>query len=67
MADMRVAKEGRCPQCGKVIELSFRPFCSRRCAHLDLSKWLGEEYRVPAVESPDDFIHALEEMEDQSP
>ena len=25
----------------------WRPFCSERCKLIDLSKWLGEEYRVP--------------------
>jgi endogenous inhibitor of DNA gyrase (YacG/DUF329 family) len=24
------------------------PFCSARCKAVDLGKWLGEEYRVPA-------------------
>ena len=42
----------KCPTCGREIEWSdrspFRPFCSERCKLVDLGKWLGEEYRVPA-------------------
>jgi endogenous inhibitor of DNA gyrase (YacG/DUF329 family) len=24
------------------------PFCSRRCKTIDLGRWLGEAYRIPA-------------------
>jgi len=27
------------------------PFCSSRCRLVDLGRWLGEEYRIPAVEN----------------
>jgi endogenous inhibitor of DNA gyrase (YacG/DUF329 family) len=41
-----------CPQCKKPAlprsENRFYPFCSERCRTVDLGKWLGEEYRVPA-------------------
>ena len=50
-------KSGRCPNCGAPTELRYRPFCSRRCAELDLGNWLNESYRVPVVEDeefPDD-------------
>ena len=43
-----------CPICGKPRELRFRPFCSRRCADVDLHRWLSGVYAVPAVESEDD-------------
>ncbi|MBI5446303.1 MAG: DNA gyrase inhibitor YacG [Deltaproteobacteria bacterium] len=39
----------------------FRPFCSERCKLLDLSKWLAEEYRIPAS---DDEVSELDEAED---
>jgi uncharacterized protein len=28
----------------------YRPFCSARCRDVDLGRWFGEAYRVPAVE-----------------
>jgi endogenous inhibitor of DNA gyrase (YacG/DUF329 family) len=42
------ARKGpRCPMCGKPATAEFRPFCSRRCADIDLSRWLGGRYAVP--------------------
>jgi len=43
----------RCPICGKAAEQRFRPFCSRRCADVDLNRWLSGAYAVPAVEEDD--------------
>ena len=37
----------RCPICGKPAQTETRPFCSRRCADVDLSRWLGGAYRIP--------------------
>ncbi|MFO1156858.1 MAG: DNA gyrase inhibitor YacG [Rhodospirillales bacterium] len=37
-----------CPICGKPAAARFRPFCSQRCADIDLGRWLGEVYRIPA-------------------
>ncbi len=45
---------GKCPICGKPAEAAYRPFCSKRCADVDLSRWLGGVYRVETNESPDD-------------
>jgi hypothetical protein len=39
-----------CPICGRPSVVEMRPFCSKRCADLDLNRWLGEAYRVPAAE-----------------
>jgi endogenous inhibitor of DNA gyrase (YacG/DUF329 family) len=41
---------GRCPICGKPSEKAFRPFCSRRCADIDLQRWLSGSYAIPAAE-----------------
>jgi endogenous inhibitor of DNA gyrase (YacG/DUF329 family) len=38
---------GTCPNCGKPTDTQFRPFCSKRCAEVDLGRWLKEVYRVP--------------------
>ena len=39
-----------CPICQKDTVKAFRPFCSKRCADIDLGKWLNEDYAVPARE-----------------
>lgn len=36
-----------CPICQKPTDPAYRPFCSRRCADVDLARWLREDYRVP--------------------
>jgi endogenous inhibitor of DNA gyrase (YacG/DUF329 family) len=37
----------RCPVCGRPTLNDTRPFCSRRCADVDLGRWLTGEYRIP--------------------
>jgi hypothetical protein len=44
----------RCPICDKPSAASHRPFCSGRCADIDLGRWLKGNYRVETNESPDD-------------
>ena len=46
--------ERKCPICGRPAEADFRPFCSRRCADLDLQRWLSGRYAIPAVEDEAD-------------
>lgn len=44
-----------CPICRKPAIASFRPFCSKRCADVDLNRWFSGAYAVPAVDqSPED-------------
>ena len=38
----------RCPLCRKPATVHYRPFCSKRCADIDLGRWLSEDYRVSA-------------------
>lgn len=37
---------GRCPICRRPTVLATRPFCSARCADLDLARWLGGRYAI---------------------
>ena len=39
-----------CPICGKEPDPKYRPFCSRRCADIDLGHWLKEDYVLPGEE-----------------
>ena len=43
-----------CPTCGKSAADPFRPFCSRRCADVDLNRWLSGVYAVPVKEEEDE-------------
>ncbi len=38
----------RCPICARPTVLVYRPFCSRRCGDIDLGRWLGGHYAIPA-------------------
>jgi endogenous inhibitor of DNA gyrase (YacG/DUF329 family) len=49
-----VRTEAGCPVCGKPADQQYRPFCSKRCADIDLGRWLKEGYRVPTDEGPGD-------------
>jgi endogenous inhibitor of DNA gyrase (YacG/DUF329 family) len=39
--------EARCPICEKPVEKAHKPFCSRRCADVDLNRWLSGNYAIP--------------------
>lgn len=49
-------KTSGCPICGKPSDPGHRPFCSKRCADVDLHRWLGEGYRIPTEEPPADGL-----------
>ena len=53
--DAAVRLTGRsCALCGRPALRRFRPFCSRRCADLDLGRWLNEDYRIPGSAEDED-------------
>ena len=43
-----------CPICGKPVEPVFKPFCSKRCADVDLNRWLSGVYAVPVTEDEEE-------------
>ena len=40
------AKGKRCPICKKPAVVDHRPFCSKRCADIDLGKWFTGSYAI---------------------
>jgi endogenous inhibitor of DNA gyrase (YacG/DUF329 family) len=44
-----------CVNCSREAVAKYKPFCSRRCADLDLGRWLNESYAIPAAEPPDEW------------
>ncbi|WP_372887527.1 DNA gyrase inhibitor YacG [Shimia sp.] len=38
-----------CPICAREGDAAYRPFCSKRCADVDLGRWLGGHYAVPGT------------------
>jgi uncharacterized protein len=53
-----------CPICGKAVEKAYKPFCSRRCADVDLARWLNGSYAIPV---PHDDPDATDGAEDDPP
>ncbi len=43
-----------CPICSRPANKAFAPFCSQRCADVDLSRWLKGGYAIPGNEAGDD-------------
>jgi endogenous inhibitor of DNA gyrase (YacG/DUF329 family) len=50
----RKTSAARCSLCGKPVDQAFKPFCSKRCADIDLNRWLSGVYAVPAKEDDDE-------------
>ena len=46
---MSLPSSGACPICGRPRDAKLRPFCSKRCADIDLARWLKGEYTIPGA------------------
>jgi endogenous inhibitor of DNA gyrase (YacG/DUF329 family) len=53
-----------CPVCEKETVAAYKPFCSKRCADVDLAKWLNGSYALPS--SDPDYAEALFEAMEQA-
>src|SRR4029078_2430963 len=52
--DRKTSAVRSCPICGQTGEPAFKPFCSKRCADIDLNRWLSGVYAVPAKDEEDE-------------
>ena len=43
-----------CPICQDKTQDKHRPFCSLRCAEIDLQRWLDGSYAIPTQEVADE-------------
>ena len=44
-------RQPACPVCGKPAAAKQRPFCSGRCADVDLQGWLSGRYAIPVADN----------------
>jgi endogenous inhibitor of DNA gyrase (YacG/DUF329 family) len=58
-APARAEAARKCPICGRPAQAEFVPFCSKRCADVDLHRWLSDSYRIPGAE--DESAEELDE------
>ncbi len=52
-----------CPICDRASVERYKPFCSRRCADVDLANWLSGNYRIS---TPDEDQPVEEDLEGPS-
>lgn len=56
---------GRCPICGRPRDEKFKPFCSKRCADLDLARWLEGRYVIPGTDANEDELETPPKPRDE--
>jgi len=47
-------REPRCPMCREPATDAYRPFCSKRCADIDLGRWLDGRYAIAGYADDDE-------------
>ena len=52
--EVSIVPAAPCPICGKPSVYDYRPFCSKRCADVDLHRWLAGVYAIPGNEDEDE-------------
>jgi hypothetical protein len=44
-----IPRQKPCAVCGKLALAKYKPFCSPRCADIDLGRWLKGSYVIPGA------------------
>ena len=55
---------GKCSNCGKPAVQAYRPFCSKRCAEIDLGRWINGSYAIPMEVDADEDGDSVAEIVD---
>lgn len=56
-----VIKTYKCPICKKLAPAGhYKPFCSKRCADVDLGNWFNESYTIPVQQLDEQDMEELE-------
>jgi endogenous inhibitor of DNA gyrase (YacG/DUF329 family) len=51
-----------CPICARDTDAKFRPFCSKRCADVDLARWVNGSYAVPSEREDENDVDLDQEI-----
>lgn len=54
-----------CPICSAETEAKYRPFCSKRCADIDLGRWMTGSYTISTAPSDDDVEELADALEEE--
>lgn len=60
-SDGKGSGAGGCPLCRRPVAHAYRPFCSKRCADIDLGRWLKGGYALPGAPAADQEMPPGEE------
>ncbi len=55
----------RCPICKSETVHAYQPFCSKRCADIDLGKWFNNSYAIPGAPDDDEAEKLIESGGDE--
>ncbi|GBQ75366.1 hypothetical protein AD933_12315 [Acetobacter malorum] len=55
-----MSKNSTCPVCGAPTQAATRPFCSQRCADIDLGRWFSGQYRIPGPPADEENLEKPE-------
>ena len=63
---MEPTPNSKCPICKKPSDFKYRPFCSQRCASIDLAHWLRGDYKIEdgGEEEPNEQKDQVEDKEE---
>ena len=59
----RQNREPKCSNCGAATVEAYRPFCSKRCADVDLGRWLNGSYAIAGNRDADEDGEGPEALE----
>lgn len=58
----KIINTHKCPICGKLyVDEKYEPFCSKRCADVDLGRWFNGDYAVASEDLDEVETIELEE------
>lgn len=52
-----------CAICGKPVVDAYKPFCSKRCANIDLGRWLKGSYAIAGEKVEDESSPGQDEAD----
>jgi uncharacterized protein len=57
--------KAKCAICGKPQDEKYKPFCSKRCADVDLQRWFSGRYAIPVAEEDDGDARSSDAPEEE--
>jgi uncharacterized protein len=57
---------GLCPVCAAPVNSKLRPFCSKRCADVDLHRWLTGAYHISGLGTEEDDLDEAQKTGQQN-